>query len=481
MGEVPGAGAQPANQGDYQPRHAAGPGRMSYFAMLELKRAAAEGPREWEVSFLEAGLGERALLLVAESESGKPAPSPQVERPTIKGREGEFLDELFRSRQSGESAAQSESSSAPESEQKQVDPDLLMFAPKYTPKPKSEEPEADKKPEAVDKAEPKSPDESAGEKPEKPEESETDDQDDLNLSDQPAQEEPEVGKKPEEPEESKKPEAPGQPTDESEGRLDDIFPLTPQAQVHKIQPAKPTGFFERLKRGWLAAGAAIGGYFTHPEKGRRRQVAAALIGSAALVGAAWIWGEVIDRGSPPDLPPPEPSPPAEIPPPETPAPDKPGEPLHPEPSEPPEKPGKPPGKPDYDPPGHAHEPGESGCGSAESHDCASDDSGGGSGNHPYKSITWDADYSHLPGPRGNDGQPFEWTILSELASPAEATPELLSMIETARARGVQVETWGDICSDYWGITSVTVENPDGTAQTYYDAPGKLAALRCYGI
>lgn len=75
------------------------------------------------------------------------------------------------------------------------------------------------------------------------------------------------------------------------------------------------------------------------------------------------------------------------------------------------------------------------------------------------------------------GQAYEWGAMADYSSPAEATPQLLGMIQDARAQGARVTTWGDTHSSNWGIRSVSVELPDNTYVAYYDTRHKLAILQ----
>ncbi|HEY5805987.1 MAG TPA: hypothetical protein VIS56_01205 [Candidatus Saccharimonadales bacterium] len=82
-------------------------------------------------------------------------------------------------------------------------------------------------------------------------------------------------------------------------------------------------------------------------------------------------------------------------------------------------------------------------------------------------------------PEDYDNQPYEWGAVADQASPADATPTILDMVEDARKQGAKVEMWGDVHSGHWGITSITVEFSDGTQKTYHDTPHKLAILQYF--
>lgn len=222
------------------------------------------------------------------------------------------------------------------------------------------------------------------------------------------------------------------------------LPGYPEHEREKVprHAAKQSGFFDKIKSAWYAAGAAVGSYFSDPEKGRRRK-ALAVIGALAVAGTAalLIGHDFGDRAgnnatpptpAPPETPQPEPEPPT----------------VTPEPPEPPtEPPDQPPKQPEDKKPDYPH----------------------------YDDHPADTD-GEMPEPYGYHGQPYEWSIAADLSSPENATPMLMEMIENARARGVQVETWGDTCSGYWGITSVTVDTAEG-CETYYDTPSKMAVLQ----
>ena len=80
-------------------------------------------------------------------------------------------------------------------------------------------------------------------------------------------------------------------------------------------------------------------------------------------------------------------------------------------------------------------------------------------------------------PQNYHGETYEWGAVANQASPAQATPQLLEMIQKTESAGVQVNTWGAPAAGEWGIKDVTIFFTDGTHTTYYDTPHKLAIIQ----
>ena len=192
----------------------------------------------------------------------------------------------------------------------------------------------------------------------------------------------------------------------------------------------------RIKDAWYAAGAALGSYFNHPEKGRRRRVVAVLAGYAAVGAASFLAGKwfceeaYAHREAPIQPPAPSPSPTQPVHPPIPPQPFPPAPPVPPIPPIPPIPPHAPPFT-----------------------------------EHFFDNLT----------PQNYQGETYEWGAVADSAGPANATPQLLGMIASARANGARVDTWGNVESGHWGITSVGVDYDD--RKVYYDTEHKLAILQ----
>ncbi len=200
---------------------------------------------------------------------------------------------------------------------------------------------------------------------------------------------------------------------------------TREKQIVKKEAKKSP--LEKLRHAWYSGMAAVHGYFTDPEKGRRRRLVMAgtvVVGGAAVVGAlAWANGYRPDwcgHGQP--ACPPQAAPPPETfstPPPETftPIPDS------------------------FKPP---------------------------HGTGLYFDSLQPHDYH---------GEQYEWSAIANTHGASEATPYSLGLIDKACSNGLCVDTWGDPNSGDWGVNSVTVQLSDGTPKSYYDTPSKLAIIQ----
>jgi len=204
--------------------------------------------------------------------------------------------------------------------------------------------------------------------------------------------------------------------------LDILFePEEPEPPTTPSEPVpQKTGIWARATRPWRRANAAFASYFNHPEKGRRRQIAATLGFYAVLGATAWAVGHHL-FGEHEHYGPPQPT--TSIP-------------TNPVPTPPVESPPMPQGV----------------------HDA------------PFYDNLYPTNYH---------GETFEWSTAANQFGPAYATHELQEMIDHARQSGVSVDVWGNTSGDRWGINSVTVPLDGGGYQTYYDTPHKLAILQYY--
>jgi len=180
--------------------------------------------------------------------------------------------------------------------------------------------------------------------------------------------------------------------------------IRPGQQPQNVAPSQRErrGVLGWLRHAWYAGGAAIGAYFYHPEKGRRRRVVARVATVVGVVGLVlWLNPEFGDRS--PEMPdgaqPPAPPP------------------------------------------------------NTRQH------------------------FDNLQ-PANYEGQHYEWGAAADDYGAKSASPQVLSMIQDARATpGVQVDTWGNPASGHWGINDITVNFDDGSQKTYYDTRHKWAILQ----
>lgn len=184
------------------------------------------------------------------------------------------------------------------------------------------------------------------------------------------------------------------------------------------QPQERAATMGPLKRAWYAAGAAVGTYFSHPEKGRRRRLVA--IGGAVLAAgaAAFLYAHSHEELK-----------------------------EHITPSQPSSSPAETPSTP----------PSSASC----------------------PPVQHNAQFYNDLQPKHYHGEPYEWYAIANQTGPDNASSTLRHMISDARSGGVQVHTWGNPQGANWGISSVTVELSNGSHKTYYDTPHKLAILQYY--
>lgn len=203
--------------------------------------------------------------------------------------------------------------------------------------------------------------------------------------------------------------------------------LAPESKKQIVKKEDKKSPLEKLRHAWYSGMAAVHGYFTDPEKGRRRRLVmagAVVVGGAAVVGAlAWANGYRPDwcgHGQPACPPQAAPSPETfGTTPPET------FTPL-----------------PDTFKPPH------------------------GTGLY-FDSLQ----------PQDYHGEQYEWSAIANTHGASEATPYSLGLIDKACNNGLCVDTWGDPNSGDWGVNSVTVQLSDGTPKSYYDTPSKLAIIQ----